>query len=78
MAEYMLVNGSRIERTFFEENVAEARSYKWERKAVPDGEHQHCLVCTAAIGAEETALSSGGHWLCAFCFQNYIENKPAQ
>ncbi|MBN2584898.1 MAG: hypothetical protein JXL80_17675 [Planctomycetes bacterium] len=73
MAEHINVNGARIEREFFEANVAEARSCGWERTECMGmtDDHEHCIVCTVAIG-NEVAYRSGCRWLCAYCYSHFV------
>lgn len=80
MTEWLVVNGARIEKAYFEENVAEAKTYAWEvARPQPEKGHVHCMVCGVTISADEddrTALAyrSRGGWLCDHCYTNYVRN----
>jgi hypothetical protein len=75
MPDWVLVNGARVERAYFEENLREARAQEW---ALPTERtrtgHRHCIICGVAI---ETELSSGYMTskvglLCASCHGQFI------
>ena len=73
MAEWLIVNGARIERSFFEENVSEARQYAWERTRWQEPkDHGHCMVCNIALAAGEECYRSCGGWLCPYCFTQFV------
>lgn len=75
-SDYVLVNGARIERRFFEENLEEARGLVW-RNVDPATlvEHKHCLVCMKALpdDRDQRVFASGNRWLCGFCHSNFLE-----
>ena len=75
--ERVLVNGSVMDRKFFEENVNEANLIAWERLGASGAtdEHHHCLVCMKAIAPYpvEEAYRSGSRCLCAYCRKNYVK-----
>jgi len=73
--EWIWHNGALIERTFLEENIAEAREYGWVRSHWhSEDDHAHCLVCMRAIGAEgETYYRFMGASLCEFCFDTVFK-----
>jgi hypothetical protein len=78
MTEWVEVNGARIEKAFFDENVREATSYQWtEIDSSQLTEHVHCMVCAMAVPSELSRRerlyhSSGGH-LCGHCYQSYVQ-----
>lgn len=73
MSEWITVNGARIERKFFEENVAEAKRYVWTRTVWgKPGEHCHCMICTAAISQEEPYYAYRSNSLCEYCFHTFV------
>ncbi len=73
MADYILINGTRIEREFFDENLAEARECTWSISRVPvTPDHQHCLVCGVGMGSGDTAYCAGNRWLCKYCHDHFI------
>ncbi|MBI4641374.1 MAG: hypothetical protein HY731_11810 [Candidatus Tectomicrobia bacterium] len=79
MATWIEVNGAKIEEKFLEENIAEAKTYKWEYTQWPsDLDHSHCMICTIASprkrGSPDTAYKSEGGWLCAYCYENFVKN----
>jgi hypothetical protein len=75
MPEWVLVNGARIERTYLEENLQEARAQEW---LVPTDQthydHRHCMVCTVAIdmGHHSRYMTSKAGVLCASCYAQFI------
>ena len=74
------VNGAKIEETFLEENIAEAKTYKWEcTQWSSDLDHSHCIVCTVAIPDKPGLLAilykSEGGWLCAYCYENFVKGR---
>lgn len=68
-------NGANIERTWFEENVAEARQYTWVTSQwTGEYDHVHCIVCMYAIGPKDQLYYRfEGASLCAYCFDTVIE-----
>jgi len=71
MTEWVMVNGARVERRFFDENLAEARSFRWEPvQLLVEGDHHHCLICGVVLGAELAHRSIGGY-ACRGCFSTY-------
>jgi hypothetical protein len=76
MRDWVVVNGAKIERSFFDESLAEARKYSWEAKTVTNQDHHHCVICSAAISSgmdSGPAYASTGGWLCHFCYDRFIE-----
>jgi hypothetical protein len=72
----VLVNGSLMEKSFFDDNVEEANSLAWTRVAVPNTTtHQHCIICTKPISLQplEEAYRSSARYLCAYCREHYID-----
>jgi hypothetical protein len=77
MTVWVEVNGAKIQKKFFDANVAEAKEYDWTliRPSDVPG-HTHCMICNVAIG-NETSPSTGlytsktGH-LCAYCHDRFI------
>lgn len=75
VSKWVQVQGAKIERTFFGENLAEAKSYKWEKKEFPKTQdHSHCIICDLTIPQEDQALyyKSKGGWLCAYCYDHFL------
>lgn len=76
MEEWVEVNGARIERTFFDENVLEARSYTWKQEELPAcSEHVHCIICGIAIGsitASTIYWKSAGGPVCSYCYPRFV------
>jgi len=73
MAEWVTVNGARIERGFFEENVAEARKYNWVKTHWDKvGDHGHCMVCNVTLSGNDPCYLSDTGWLCAYCFETFV------
>lgn len=78
MAEWVMVNGARIERSFLEENVAEARSYSWESTRWEKGnDHGHCMVCSVVLTGDMPCYCSKGGWLCPHCFGAFVDDPNA-
>ncbi len=61
-----LINGARIDESYLNENLDEARSYAWERGNMCDGNHAHCIICGIAIHLGEQAFFCPDPvvWLC--------------
>jgi len=78
VAEWVMVNGARIERSFLEENVSEARGYSWQcaRWEKPN-DHGHCMICTVALAGGDVCYQSEGGWLCSYCFERFIARDEA-
>ena len=79
--EYVLVNGARIERGFFEENLAEARSCLWSpTRGMESGDHGHCLICGVMLNDHDEHHISENGLLCTHCYDRFIEgtslNEP--
>jgi hypothetical protein len=78
VTEYVVVNGARIERRFFEENLEEARSLEWFAEPVSSiVGHTHCLICMKPLpdGRGEEIFRSRDRWLCSFCHSAFIEEQ---
>jgi hypothetical protein len=68
------VNGAKIEKTFFDGNVKEARCYDWSLEQLsPDREHAHCIVCEVTIKQGVAAYRSRGGWLCTYCYDHFVK-----
>ena len=73
MTDWVVVNGARIERSYFEANLEEARSVKWSESAGEESKvHIHCMVCGVAIGASETRMISSAGYLCLSCYDQFL------
>ena len=73
MAEWVMVNGARIERSFLEENVSEARKYDWEQmRWEKNRDHGHCMICSVAQAGGDVCYRSKGGLLCSYCFERFI------
>ncbi len=74
MPTFVQVNGAKIEKTFFDENVKEAQGYDWSlQKLPPDREHAHCIVCDVTIEQGIPAYKSRGGWLCPYCYDHFVK-----
>ncbi|MCH9636311.1 MAG: hypothetical protein S4CHLAM81_15420 [Chlamydiales bacterium] len=73
--EQILVNGTRMDLAFFEDNLSEARSCTWTKVTSSSVEdHQHCIVCTAPLSASTGSLYKSGHvFLCAYCHDHFLK-----
>jgi len=73
-----MVNGARIERSFFEENVSEARGYTWQRaRREKPKDHGHCMICNVALAGGDRSYRSEGGWLCSYCFDRFVAQDGA-
>lgn len=77
MVEWITVNGAKIEKSYFDANVAEAKSYSWTPYRWQEGnEHSHCIVCGVEICVENPdCFQSDKVWLCGYCFYHFVSNK---
>ena len=75
MTDYVDVNGARIERTFLEANVEEARSCEWQRDELRStrGTHHHCIVCNVSM-TEGECYQCGQRCLCQYCHDRFVRN----
>ena len=79
MTDWVLVNGARIEKAYFEENVLDAKKYLWGKFdwVNESASHDHCIICSVPIprvggSTGETAYRSLGGYLCEYCYDNFI------
>ena len=81
MAEWIDINGAKIEKQFLEENVAEAKTSTWKPAQWPKNlDHSHCIICTIAIPYKNESPSaayykSEGGWLCAYCYERFMRGQ---
>lgn len=79
MTDWVEVNGARIEKTFFDANVAEAKECKWSLIRPSDSSgHVHCMICNITIQRESVTKerlykSKAGH-LCAYCHDHFVRS----
>jgi hypothetical protein len=79
MAEWVMVNGARIERSFLEENVEEAEEYVWVSTHWDQADdHGHCMVCNVTLVGSDPCYGSDGGWLCEYCFEAFIAQREPQ
>jgi len=78
MPDWLIVNGARIEKIYFEEQVAETKKYTWEKYSCENElvSHHHCIICSvsvpsAEVSTGETAYKSTGGYLCEYCHDNF-------
>jgi hypothetical protein len=73
-----MVNGARIERSFLRENVAEARTYIWEKNRWENlGDHGHCMLCNVSLSGDDVCYHSESGWLCPYCFEKFVARDGA-
>jgi len=75
-AEKIMVNGSLMDRDYFEENLGEAKVYEWEQVSIDTiMEHNHCIVCMVALPNDQSKVVyiSKNVFLCAHCFEQFIK-----
>jgi len=68
------VNGATMERGFFQDNLAEANACYWTSDVVA-ADHQHCTICSAAIGRGVAAFNAGHRWLCGSCHERFLVKR---
>jgi hypothetical protein len=78
MDNWTYINGSKIEKKFFEENLSEAKQLSWKEAAFPlDNDHSHCIICGIAVPSKknktEKNYKSDNGWLCEYCFKHFIQ-----
>jgi hypothetical protein len=79
MAEWVVVNGARIERSFLEENVREARKYVWKKtRWARSSDHVHCIVCNVELTDHDACYRSEEEWLCPYCFERFLQQNGMQ
>jgi hypothetical protein len=77
MSTWIEINGAKVEKEFFEENVREARGYEWaEIRSIDLVDHGHCLICGVTIDSRlpttvRAYKSKGGH-VCAYCYDHFL------
>ena len=74
MSEWVMVNGARIERSFLEANIAEARAAgDWKQGRFSDASgHTHCIVCGVTIANDDVGFRSTHGWACAHCYGAFV------
>ncbi|MDA3798973.1 MAG: hypothetical protein PF692_07825 [Kiritimatiellae bacterium] len=76
MTRYININGADIDKDFLNENIEDAKSYKWILEPVPfENSHVHCIICGVPIESGYNALKSNGGWLCNYCYEHFINRK---
>jgi hypothetical protein len=75
---YVFVNGAKIDRQYFKDNILEAKRLVWQE--IQSGNilnHHHCMICSMAISSKtyETAYHSGYRWLCDYCYDHFIKPR---
>ncbi len=77
MSTWIEVNGAKVEKQFFDENVREAKGYAWNQ--LPQGaltEHTHCMICGVTIDSASSAVTSAykskGGYLCSYCHDHFL------
>jgi len=71
------VNGADMERSFFEDNVAEAKALDWRPSAPTSIEdHVHCIVCVKALRSMSLSMVDplGHRYVCRYCFEHYVSD----
>jgi hypothetical protein len=77
--EYVFVNGARIEKSYLDGNIAEARSYRWTQDSGADiAGHDHCIICGKTIVPGDSCYSSANGRLCPYCFEAFVSGKQGQ
>jgi hypothetical protein len=78
MTEWIDVNGAKIEKSFLEENISEAKQYAWRAAEAPSElDHTHCMICGLTISresiADRNAYRSAAGWLCSYCLNRFVK-----
>lgn len=74
-SEKIMVNGSLIEKDYFEENLQEAKRYKWKQMPKAETEdHNHCIVCMASLPGNRSNIvyASKNVFVCSYCFEHFL------
>jgi hypothetical protein len=79
MSIWVEVNGSKIEKFFFDENVNEAKSYNWIKTPVASlSGHAHCIICGITIELRPSfpiyAYKSKGGCVCSYCYDHFMKS----
>jgi hypothetical protein len=81
LTEWVVVNGARIERLFFEANLQEAKNCTWDKQShsADEHNHNHCLICNveSKTGGDEGWFSDY-RWICDPCHKAFIEGHEAR
>jgi hypothetical protein len=75
VADWILINGAKIDRAAFEANYVRANDHAWEKIALGrDAEPRSCLICGAGVPGEAAtvAYTSAVGILCAPCFNRFV------
>lgn len=75
MPEGILINGSKMDRAYFQENLEEAKGYSWKVVSSASIEdHQHCIVCTKTVPDDKdvSLYNSKNIFLCRYCHEHYL------
>jgi hypothetical protein len=78
MSTWIEVNGAKIEKRYFDENVREAKGYEWtEIRAADLAEHVHCMICGVTIDTKSPmttrAYKSKAGYVCAYCYDHFLK-----
>lgn len=77
MSNWIEINGAKIERSFFDANVREAKGYDRAEIHVNDlTAHVHCVICGVTIDPNSLPpirayKSKGGH-VCGYCYDHFL------
>ena len=73
MPEYVEVNGARVEKSYFEANLVEARALDWRPATISVADdHQHCLICDVSLPHDTCAHRADGRWVCTYCRLRFL------
>ncbi len=77
MDDQVEVNGAKIDKDFFEENLKEARSVNWQKNIfLQKNNHSHCVICQKTISKKDASVyNSSIGWLCNYCYRSFIEKN---
>jgi hypothetical protein len=69
-ADWLLLNGVKVDRAKFEASLDVAYGQAWEKTRVE--KVSTCLICEASIACETTAYVAPRGILCAPCFERFV------
>lgn len=68
------VNGSMIDKDYFESNVEEALTYEWKPLSYAgEKSHVHCMVCNSPLAKDDFNYKSEHHFLCGYCCTHFVK-----
>lgn len=75
LVKWVEVNGAKIEQSYLEKNVEEAKQLAWQEIGeVKLAQHEHCLICGQTLDRDSKLkiFHSSGRYLDQYCFERFI------